>query len=338
MPVQYAGIVAEHKAVREAAGLFDVSHMGEIEISGAGARDACALLFSNDSYKLAPGRAGYSLLPNERGGLLDDVIVYCLADDRFLVCVNASNAAKDFAWIHEHGCALADIRDLSEETALIAIQGPKAVGIVAQLDPQAATIERFGLRLLTLEGVEVMAARTGYTGEDGLELFLAAEQAAALWARLLEAGAAEGLVPVGLGARDTLRLEAALPLYGHELGEDISPFEARVGWAVKLDRPQMLGFEALAAAKARGPQRKLIGLRPSGGIAREGAPVYEEGSPTPIGHVTSGSHAPGLGHAIAIASIAIGELSTPDSLEIEIRGKRRSAAVTGLPFYVRQAS
>ncbi|MFT4572563.1 MAG: aminomethyltransferase [Hyphomicrobiaceae bacterium] len=348
MPVQYEGIVAEHKAVRNGVGIFDVSHMGEVELSGPGARDACARLFTNDSYKLEPGHGGYSLMANEHGGLVDDVIVYCLADDRFLVCVNASNTAKDVAWIRENAPDNATVTDTSDATALFAVHGPRSLALIARMDARADALPRYGVSTLNVAGVEVLAARTGYTGEHGFELFAPAAQAVTLWRALCEEGADDGLVPVGLGARDTLRLEAALPLYGHELGEDISPYDARVAWAVKLDRPEMLGFAALTVAKMRGPQKRLIGLLPQGGIARETALVFAaggkggEGGEGAIGHVTSGSHAPTLGHAIALASVTCAAAeaaeSADGSFEIEIRGKRRAAAMTGLPFYVRQSA
>jgi aminomethyltransferase len=335
MPVQYKGIVAEHKAVREAAGLFDVSHMGEVELRGAAVREACALLFTNDIHRLEPGKARYTLIANETGGMVDDVIVYCLAEERFLVCVNAANAAKDVAWIQRHVGSLVEVDDRSDATALLALQGPRAAAILGRLDGRASGVGRFGVATLAPGGIELLAARTGYTGEDGFELFVAAGQAAELWRLLLREGEADGLVPAGLGARDTLRLEAALPLYGHELGEEVSPFEARVGWAVKLDRPQMIGYAALAAARDRGRRRRLVGLLPEGGIAREGAEVFAPGGGAAVGLVTSGSHAPSLGRAVALASVD--EAFRGEAVEIELRGQRRAASVTALPFYVRQA-
>jgi aminomethyltransferase len=218
---------------------------------------------------------------------------------------------------------------------LIAMQGPRAAAIAAAMDPRAATIERFGVAELELGGVRVLAARTGYTGEDGFEFFVATEKASALWKLLLEAGQGDGLIPAGLGARDTLRLEAALPLYGHELGGDISPFEVRVGWAVKLDRPELIGQKALAAAKEAGAKRRLVGLLPEGGIAREGAAVFLEGGEAPVGYVTSGSHSPTLGRPVAMA--LVDAQLKESAFEVEIRKKRRPATMTSLPFYARQA-
>ena len=354
MPVQYKSIIAEHHAVRRAAGLFDVCHMGEVELSGPGAEAACARLFTNDVRALPVGRAQYSLIANPDGGLIDDIIVYRIGADRFWVCVNASNAAADVAWIREHESGSCTITDHSDATALIAIQGPEAPAIVASLAPHAQAMPRFAIAELEVAGARALAARTGYTGEDGFELFLDANAATTVWRALLERGAAAGLIPCGLGARDTLRLEAALPLYGHELGADISPFEARVGWAVKLNRPDMIGYRALSAAAAGGVTRRLVGLFVEGGIAREHAPVFAPPGQVPqhatedsVGHVTSGSHSPTLGRAIAMALVERTTLpkgsdgaardAGDTTFEVDVRGKRRSAVMTSLPFYVKRA-
>jgi len=336
MPVQYAtGVLAEHAAVRNAAGMFDVSHMGEIEIAGSGAEACCARIFTNDARALAPGKAQYSLIANESGGLVDDIIVYRLEPERFLVCVNASNAAADFAWIAEHQTGDCTIVDRSESTALLAIQGPKAPGIVARLAPDASSLSRFACTQIPIAGTEAVMARTGYTGEDGFEMFVPIDAAVTLWRALLAEGKSEGVIPCGLGARDTLRLEAALPLYGHELGPDVSPYEVRLGWAVKLNRPDMIGYDALARAKAGDVRRRLIGLTIDGGIAREGAQVFVAGTADSAGVVTSGTHSPTLGRAIALALVSRDCGEGP--FEVEIRGKRRSASVTGLPFCVKRA-
>jgi aminomethyltransferase len=340
MPVQYASILAEHQAVRNAAGLFDVSHMGEIEISGPNAEALCAKLFTNDARALATGQAQYSLIPTEDGTVVDDIIVYRLAPERFLVCVNASNAAKDLAWIQARPMDGANVTDLSDRTALIAVQGPKAVAIVERIAPGVASLARFACSERELGGVRVVVARTGYTGEDGVEVFCPAESAVALWRMLLETGKEDGIVPCGLGARDTLRIEAALPLYGHELGGDISPYEVRVGWAVKRNRPDMVGYEALERASKSAP-RRLVGLFVEGGIAREGAPVFSSGASEPAGIVTSGTHSPTLGRPIAMALVtkeaaAAASSAAAPAFEVEVRGKRRAAPVTGLPFCVKR--
>lgn len=329
MPVQYTGIIDEHRRVRAAAGLFDVSHMGEIEISGPQAEACCARLFANDARRLRPGRAQYSLICNERGGIVDDVIVYRLPD-RFLVCVNASNKDKDFAWIRAHAPGGAVVEDCSDEYALIAFQGPAAATVAAKVAPGVAELRRFDVGRFTFGAVSAWVARTGYTGDDGLELFVAGRDARALWRLLLEAGTAEGVVPAGLGARDTLRLEAALPLYGHELDEETSPYEAGLDWVVKLDRPDMVGFEALRAAHAGAVRRRLIGLEMCEGIARQGCAVLACG--TQIGKVTSGSYCAFMEKALALALV---ERDMHESeVDVDVRGKLKRARVTSLPFYV----
>jgi len=333
MPVQYTGVVDEHRAVREAVGIFDVSHMGEIELSGPGAENVCRRLFANDASKLPPGKAQYSLIPNDRGGVVDDIIVYRLAPERFLVCVNASNADKDLAWIRERSAGECSVTDRSDDYALIAVQGPRAVALVEQFVASAASLARFGCEEVEIDGVQAVVARTGYTGEDGFELFVPASAAVELWRRLLAKGAELGVMPIGLGARDTLRLEAALPLYGHELGDTISPFEAGLAWVVKLNRPEMTGFEALCRAKEQ-PARILMGLEIDKGIAREGCSVLASG--VRIGVVTSGTHSPTLGRPVAIA--LLDRKAATDDLTVDVRGRPRPARVTDLPFYVRHAA
>ena len=334
MPVQYRSVVAEHTAVRTAAGVFDVSHMGEVEIEGPRALELVERVFSNAARALPQGRAQYSLIPNEQGGLVDDVIVYRRGEASFMVCLNASNAERDVAWIRAHapasGCT---VTDRSDATALIAVQGPRAGAIVEALVPGVSGLERFGFMETRVRGRRSLIARTGYTGEDGYEIFIESEGAVDLWRALVDAGATSGLEPAGLGARDTLRLEAALPLYGHELGEDITPYEARVGWAVKLDRPGMIGYEALVRAKSDPKRRRTIGLKMDEGIARSGCAVLASGSR--IGAVTSGTHCPTLGRAVALALVER-EATTSERLAVDIRGKERAARVTSLPFYVRQ--
>jgi len=359
MPVQYQSILAEHQAVRTAAGLFDVSHMGEFEITGPAAEALCAKLFTNDARVLTPGKAQYSMIANEQGGVVDDIIVYRLEPERFLVCVNASNVAKDLAWILARPMAGATVTDRSDETALIAIQGPRAVAVLEKLAAGIASLAHFGCAAREIGGARVLVARTGYSGEDGFELFCPNAAAVTLWRLLLETGRSEGagLIPCGLGARDTLRVEAALPLYGHELGPDVSPYEVRLGWAVKRNRPDMVGYEALGRAAGGGATRRLIGLLVDGGIAREGAPVFVAGGAETVGHVTSGTHSPTLGRPVAMAlvtreaaaSAASGQpaaAAQPEAsasaatgaaaFEVEVRGKRRAAFVTSLPFCVKR--
>jgi aminomethyltransferase len=336
MPVQYASIIEEHLAVRKSCGVFDVSHMGEIVVEGPRALECVSRVFSNDASTLAPGRAQYSLIPNERGGIVDDVIVYRLGEESFFVCVNAANAAKDYEWVRSRapssGCT---VRDVGEEYALIAVQGPDAVDLVDELLPGAAALDRFSFFSAKVRGRHAIVARTGYTGEDGFEIFIETGAAVGLWRELCERGAAEA----GLGARDTLRLEAALPLYGHELGEDVSPYEARVGWAVKLNREDMIGYEALRRAKGDPSKRRSVGLVMDAGIAREGCAVLASGAR--IGAVTSGTHGPSVGRGIALALLdrdsAGHALTAGTPLAVDVRGKIRNSRVTALPFYVRQA-
>jgi aminomethyltransferase len=330
MPVWYRSLLDEHQSVRSAAGLFDVSHMGEIEIEGPGAERFCARWFANDARALRVGRAQYSLIPNAHGGVVDDVIVYRLGRERFLVCVNAANTAKDFAWLCAEPREDCRVEDVSERYALIAVQGPKARAIVGSLASDLQSLARFDCREQTIAGATVLAACTGYTGEDGFEIFVAEDRAGALWHALTAAGEPAGLVPVGLGARDTLRLEAGLPLYGHELGEDISPYEAGLGWVVKLNRPEMTGYAALVS-EAAGPKRRLIGLTVEGGIARAGCPVLA--SEIEIGMVTSGSHCPTMRKAMALALVDGG--ARLEDLSVVVRGSRKPASVTAVPFYVR---
>jgi aminomethyltransferase len=329
MPVQYRSIVEEHCAVRNAVGVFDVSHMGEVTISGPRAVECLSTLMTNDARALSVGRAQYSLIPNERGGVVDDVIVYRLEHDGFLVCVNAANTAKDLEWLRSRapstGCT---VRDVSEEYALLAVQGPRSAVVVEALARGASGLPRFAFLRAEVAGQAAIVARTGYTGEDGFEIFVDASAARPLWCTLIE----RGCVPAGLGARDTLRLEAALPLYGHEIDETISPYEARLGWAVKLDRPDMVGYDALRANKETAERRRTVGLFVEGGIGRQGCAVLASGSR--IGAITSGSHSPTLGRAVALALL---DREPGDAaLAVDVRGKLRNARVTALPFYVRQ--
>ena len=331
LPVQYRSIVDEHCAVRRAAGLFDVSHMGEVEIEGPGAETLCARLLANDIRTVRPGRAQYSLLPNDGGGVVDDVIVYRLGAERFMLCLNAANTEKDLAWIDDHAAAGVSIRDRSAATALIAIQGPAAARIVGRLAPAVVDMSRFAVAPVELFGSRAWAARTGYTGEDGFEVFAEVGAAVELWRALLAAGEPDGLQPAGLGARDTLRLEAALPLYGHEIDEDTSPFEAGLGWVVKLNRPDMVGYRALLHAAEGSCRRRLVGLEIEGGIAREGCAVVASGEK--IGIVTSGSYGPWVRRAIAMA--LVDRDAATEEIRVEVRGKERVAREVRLPFYSR---
>jgi len=339
MPVQYAGIIAEHNAVRASAGLFDVSHMGELEVRGPQALALCQLVATNDASRLEVGRAQYTLWCTPDGGTIDDTILYRLGDQRFMFCVNAGNAETCRDWIVEQQKRVpgAEVVDRSAELALIALQGPRAVVVVERAGAAAlAALPRFACTETSVAGVPVLAARTGYTGEDGFELFVGTGQAAQLWQAIFEVTSDDlPITPIGLGARDTLRLEAGLPLYGHELGRDISPLEAGLGWAVKLDKGDFIGSGALAEQKRRGLPRRLAGIElRAPGIARAEYPVLAGGKS--VGVVTSGTKSPTLGTSIALALLASESVDAP--LAVEIRGRAIAAERVRLPFYRRQGA
>ena len=341
MPVQYAGIMAEHRAVRSAAGLFDLGHMGQVEVTGPDALPFLQTVTTNDVATLEPGDAQYSLLPNERGGVIDDIIVYRRPDgDGFMVVVNASNAAKDVAWLHRQRATRPDfavtVEDRSAETGMIAIQGPRASTIVQRLTAvDLEAIGDFSWQRGEIAGVPTMIARTGYTGEDGFEFYTVIADIGGLWDALMAAGKDDGLVPVGLGARDTLRLEARMPLYGNELADDINPLEAGLGWAVKLDKGEFIGREPIAAMKAAGPPRRTVGFKLTErvGAARAHFPVLVDGRL--VGQVTSGGTSPTLGENIGLALIERSAAGIGQPLQIEIRGRPVAAVQVKTPFYKR---
>ena len=336
MPLQYKGILEEHHAVRKGAGMFDVSHMGEVDFLGPGALDAVQSLVTADVGALPDGKAVYTVTCRPHGGIVDDLIVYRFGPERLRIVINAANVEKDVAHFREHASGRCEIVDRSDELALIAVQGPKAVGIVAELagDASLRDVPSFGLRDSKIAGIDVTAARTGYTGEDGFELFVAAADAPAVWRALLGAG----VEPIGLGARDTLRLEARLSLYGQDIDETTNPYEAGLGWVVKLDRgphaPKFIGHDALADVKAKGPTRRLAGFTVEGrGIVRPGAEVLGEGDAV-IGHVTSGGPAPTVGGAVGLAYVPVG-LPADVPLRLRQRGKLLEARQVKGPFYKR---
>jgi aminomethyltransferase len=337
MPIQYTGIIEEHRAVRQRAGLFDLCHMGELFVEGPGAGDALAFAVTTDPRTLAVGRAHYSMICAPDGGIIDDLIVYRLANDRFMVVANASNAAvvsDALAERFEGRRAVLDDRSLA--TALVAIQGPAALGILAPLtDLDLDAVRYYGIAEGAVAGVPSLVARTGYTGEDGFEVFVDAAAGTTIWDALAAAGETAGLVPVGLGARDTLRLEAGMPLYGNELDRATTPFEAGLGRVVKLAKDGgFVGRDALAAAAAAGPRRQLVGLVVRGrGIARHGHPVLSGDRAS--GVVTSGTMSPTLGVPIAMAYVTPADSAPGTMLDVEIRGVRAAAEVVPLPFYTR---
>lgn len=343
MPLQYSGILAEHRAVRQSAGIFDVSHMGEIDFTGPGALRAVQTLLTNDVGKLVDRRAMYTVTCREHGGIVDDCIVYRLGAEHFRIVVNAANHDKDHAHFVEHAGQLCTITDRSESFALLAVQGPKARGIVDGLAGGALSdVPGFGLGNATIAGVTVMAARTGYTGEDGFELFVPADAARTVWDAIVGTG---HVSPIGLGARDTLRLEARLCLYGNDIDETTNPYEAGLGWVVKLDKtplpdgsaaPPFVGQPALTAAKTSGVTRRLVGLTIEGrGIARPGAEVVD--GETVVGKVTSGGPAPTLGGAVAMAYVPKSLAGPGKPLTLRQRGKTLTATQVKGPFYRRPA-
>ena len=340
MPLQYApGIVREHQRVRSAAGLFDVSHMGEITLRGPKAGEAVQALITNDLQRIGDGGALYTLLCNDEGGILDDCIVYRRSSDDFLIIVNASNHDKDAAWIRDHAGG-AELVDESDKTALIAVQGPLAVSLTDGVsEADLAAIRRFHFAMAPVCGVRSMVARTGYTGEDGFEIACPAESAEAVWDGLLEAGRESGVLPIGLGARDTLRLEAALCLYGNDIDETTTPLEAGLGWAVKLEAGPFVGREALRRQKAAGIERKLVQFTISGrGIARKGYDIVDRELDEPvIGTVTSGTTGITVGGAIGMGYVPVDRAAPKTPLTIDCRGKDVPATVIKGPFYQRES-
>ena len=330
LPVQYRGIVEEHRAVRSDAGIFDVSHMGEIEVHGPDALAFLQSVLTRDVASFPVGQAGYALICQPDGGIIDDVFVYHLAD-RWLVVVNAANSARDLAWFRQHAAGFAvTIDDRSAQTALVALQGPRAEALLQVFDAGLAALPYHGVAAGRIAGIgDVRVARTGYTGEDGFEIFCDTADAGALWDRLLAAGA----TPCGLGARDSLRFEACLALYGHEIDAQVNPFEARLGWAVQLDRSDFIGRDALRAIKAAGPGRRLVGFTMVGrGIARSGYAVQDIDG-TPIGHVTSGMPAPTVGGHLGMALLASSAAAPGASFDVIIRERPVRAASLRMPFY-----
>ena len=333
MPVQYpTGVIKEHMAVREACGLFDVSHMGEVLLEGPEAVKNLNHLLTNDYTVMEDGQARYSPMCNEQGGTVDDLIVYRISPERYFIVVNASNREKDVAWMRDHISGQVKLTDVSDSWGQIALQGPKAQEILEKLTEKENIPEKSYHALFDREvgGIPCIVSRTGYTGSDGFELYVPASRTEELWNLLLEAGREYGLIPCGLGARDTLRLEASMPLYGHELSETISPLTAGLGYFVKMDKPDFIGKAALEAAGK--PAQRRVGLRALGrGIPREHQDVYFNGQK--VGQTTSGTHCPYIGGPAAMAIIdrACAEVGT--KVEVDVRGRRIEAEVVKMPFY-----
>jgi aminomethyltransferase len=335
MPVEYSGIIPEHLAVRRAAGLFDVSHMGEIEVSGPRALSLLQHVTSNDASRLKDDQAQYSVLMHPKGSAVDDCVVHRLAEDRYFLCVNAANTDRDFDWIIQHNPVGAEVRNVSGEYSQLALQGPRALEIICKVtDIAIAGLKYYWFCRTRCCGVEGLLARTGYTGEDGFEFYFPPEDSEKVWNTLIEAGKPEGLVPAGLGARNTLRLEAGYALYGHELDEETTLLEANLGWIAKLEKGEFIGRDALLEQRAQGTRKKLVGFEMiSQGIARDGYNVYVEGKMA--SSVTSGSYAPFLKRNIGMAYVSPSLAEVGREIQIEIRGKLAGARIVPLPFYRR---
>ena len=322
MPVQYAGVIQEHQAVRTDAGVFDVSHMGELEVEGPTARDLLQATLSNDIDKLQPGQAQYSLITNESGGIIDDVIVYRLDGHRYLVVANASNREADLAWLKEHELRGSDVRDVSDQYALLAVQGPRALERLGLAKGTPFTFEA-----AELDGVEVMINRTGYTGEDGVELACMDDDAVRLWDAVLD----RGVVPCGLGARDTLRLEVCYPLHGNDIGPQRDAISSALGWACALET-EFTGAARLREIKERGPEQKLVPF-----VMTEKAIPRQHMAIEGGGEVTSGSHSPMLDIGIGMGYVPAAMANAGNELVIDVRGRARKAEVVKKPIYKKES-
>ena len=333
LPQQYSSIRDEHLAVRKVAGLFDLSHMGRLDVRGPGAADYLQGLLTNDVSRVAPGRAQYTLLCREDGGILDDLVIYRRGEEDFLVVVNAANRAKDIGWMRDHLPDRVVLDDRTHDVSLIALQGPRAEELLPASRIDLAELPYFGFGEGDIDGVSATISRTGYTGEDGFELFVPAEHAAQVWRAVLEAGREAGVLPCGLGARDACRLEAGLRLYGNDMDESTNPYDAGLGWTVKLGKGEFIGGAALGKVKESGASRRMVGLTTADrSIPRHDTPVLLDGEP--IGRATSGTWSFFLDKGVAMASIAVGATAPPGSeVGIDLRGRIAAAEVVDLPIY-----
>jgi aminomethyltransferase len=332
MPVQYTGVVDEHNTVRTAVGLFDVSHMGEVEFRGPRAIEAANRIITNDLTKIADGQALYTAMCRDDGGIIDDLVAYRVGPEHVFICVNASNREKDFAWMRDRAAGACEVIDRSDEFAQIAVQGPKAAELVARqtgIDVNEIAPFRF------VERDGMIVARTGYTGEDGFELYVPAARAACVWRELLGKGADLGVKPIGLGARDSLRLEMKFALYGNDIDETTNPLEAGLGWVVKLGKGDFVGRAALEGVKQAGVARKLVGFEVTGrGVARHGFPLRDDAG-VEIGVCTSGSPGPTVGKNIGLGYLPAGAAEIGRTFKVDCRGKLVDAVVVKTPFYKR---
>jgi aminomethyltransferase len=333
MPVQYSGVMQEHLAVRDTIGIFDVSHMGEIVLEGPNVLKTVQYLTCNDLSQLNEGQCQYSAMLTPQGTFIDDIIVYPHSDKKVFICVNAGNTDKDFAWIQEHAGDTVAVRNESDQWCQLAVQGPKAKDLLADLiDVPLEKLRRFYFCNTKLDNTEILLSRTGYTGEDGFEIYAESGQASVLWDTIMDKGNSFGLQACGLAARDTLRLEAAYPLYGHEIDADTNPFEARLHWIVKLGKDDFLGKAALEEIKVAGWKRELVGIMMlDRGIPREGYSLFQNDKQ--IGQLVSGTYSPSLKQGIGTAFVTRGCCTKGDEIAVDIRGKKRKARVVSLPFY-----
>jgi aminomethyltransferase len=338
MPVQYSSILEEHDAVRTRAGLFDVSHMGEFKVEGPGAEQFLQHLVPNDVSHLAIHQALYTQLCRPTGNTIDDLLIYHLADNEYMLVVNAGNIDKDFAWVQQQASSFSDVTVINQSntTALLALQGPKAQDILQPLtSADLAAIGYYHFEPGVVDGVNCLISRTGYTGEDGFELYCSPADVVKLWNDLLEAGKASGVQPAGLGARDTLRLEAAYCLYDHELTEETNPLEANLGWSVKLNKEDFIGRDALRALKEQGLKRKLVGIElDERGVPRGGYAIYD--GDERIGTLTSGGPGLSVHKNIGLGYVARASAVVGKPVQIDIRGKMTAAHIVALPFYKRK--
>ena len=341
LPVQYSSLTEEHHAVRTKAGLFDVSHMGEIVIRGPAALDFMQLVSCNDHQKMTIGRAQYTGIMYPEGTFVDDILVHKTADDEYLLVVNAANRLKDFAYLSElaHEADGVEVADVSRDYAQLALQGPLAAEILQPLTPQElGALKYYRFVVGEVVGVPAIIARTGYTGEDGFELYVAPDAATGVWRAILDEGGPRGLLPVGLGARDTLRFEAGMSLYGNDIDHTTTPLEAGLDWIVKLDKGDFIGRDVLEHQLAEGLERKLVGFElHERGSARHGYPILlHEDDSEPVGHVTSGTQSPTLGRALGMAYLPIQATEVGSEFFVRIRNRTAPARVVGLPFYSRK--
>jgi len=332
MPVQYSSVIGEHEAVRTAVGLFDVSHMGEVEFSGPGALETVNALISNDLARISDGQAVYAGLLDEQGTFVDDIVAYRFSPERIFICVNSSNREKDFAWMKAHAKGVKPV-DRGDDFAQIAVQGPKAAGLVQRLTKtDTSRIGTYRFAEGQVAGVKCIISRTGYTGEDGFELYCAPDDAVKLWDALLTEGQQDGVKPCGLGSRDSLRTEMKFALYGNDIDDKHTALEAGLGWIVKLDKPTFIGKDALVAQKAAGVKRKLVGFEVTGsGIPRHGYAIHKDGKP--VGEVTSGTLGPSVKKPIGIGYVPAELAAEGSTFDVDIRGRPVPAVVVKTPFY-----